>query len=129
MLQFRKYLSHVLTLLGIIPVLGVVCLSTPELPVGEFAGQWLWLGKACVFFAVCILFVFTVCPKQPTLELLPFSRMVVWTLIMLGGMQAVWGLRQIYGLSYSNHSLFAVTGSFLIPDRILDIWLWSFLSV
>jgi hypothetical protein len=37
-----------------------------ELPVGEFAGQWLWLGKACVFFAVCILFVFTVCPKQPT---------------------------------------------------------------
>ncbi|WP_308765128.1 O-antigen ligase family protein [uncultured Bacteroides sp.] len=115
MLQLKKYLSHILTLLGIIPVLGVVCLSTPELPVGEFAGQWLWLGKACVFFAVCILFVFTVCPKQPTLELLPFSRMVVWTLIMLGGMQAVWGLRQIYGLSYSNHSLFAVTGSFFNP--------------
>ena len=115
MLQFKKYLSHVLTLLGIVPVLGVVCLSTPELPVGEFAGQWLWLGKACVFFAVCILFAFTVCFKQPTLELLPFSRMVVWTLIMLGGIQAVWGLRQIYGLSYSNHSLFAVTGSFFNP--------------
>lgn len=115
MLQFKKSLSHVLTLLGIIPVLGVVCLSTPELPVGEFAGQWLWLGKACVFFAVCILFAFTGCFKQPTLELLPFSRMVVWTLIMLGGMQAVWGLRQIYGLSYSNHSLFAVTGSFFNP--------------
>ena len=115
MLQLKKYLSHILTLLGIIPVLGVVCLSTPELPVGEFAGQWLWLGKACVFFAVCILFAFTVCPKQPTLELLSFSRMVVWTLIMLGGMQAVWGLRQIYGLSYSNHSFFAVTGSFFNP--------------
>ncbi|GAK36679.1 O-antigen ligase family protein [Bacteroides graminisolvens] len=115
MLQFKKYFSHVLTLLGIIPVIGVVCLSTPELPVGEFAGQWLWLGKAFVFFAVCILFAFTVCPKQPTLELLSFSRMVVWTLIMLGGMQAVWGLRQIYGLSYSNHSLFAVTGSFFNP--------------
>lgn len=115
MLQFKKYFSHVLTLLGIIPVLGVVCLSTPELPVGEFAGQWLWLGKAFVFFAVCILFAFTVCPKQPTLELLPFSRMVVWALIMLGGIQAVWGLRQIYGLSYSNHSLFAVTGSFFNP--------------
>ncbi len=112
---FRNYLSLLIMLLGIVLVLGVVCLSTPELPIGEFAGQWLWLGKASVVFAVCMLLAFLIRPKQFRLDLILFSRMVVWVLIFLGGMQAVWGLKQIYGFSYSNHSLFAVTGSFFNP--------------
>ena len=33
----------------------------------------------------------------------------------MGGIEAVWGLRQIYGFATSNHSLYAVTGSFYNP--------------
>ncbi|MDE6799210.1 MAG: O-antigen ligase family protein, partial [Phocaeicola sp.] len=30
-------------------------------------------------------------------------------------MEAVWGIRQVYGFTYSNHSLYALTGSFYNP--------------
>ena len=33
----------------------------------------------------------------------------------LGGFEAIWGLRQIYGFAVSNHSLYALTGSFYNP--------------
>ena len=29
--------------------------------------------------------------------------------------EAVWGIRQVYGFTYSNHSLYALTGSFYNP--------------
>lgn len=34
---------------------------------------------------------------------------------MLGGIEAVWGLRQLYGYAVSNHSLYVLTGSFFNP--------------
>lgn len=35
--------------------------------------------------------------------------------ILYGGIEAVWGIRQVYGFTYSNHSLYALTGSFYNP--------------
>lgn len=32
-----------------------------------------------------------------------------------GGIEAVWGLRQLYGYAVSNHSLYVLTGSFFNP--------------
>lgn len=40
---------------------------------------------------------------------------VVWPLLLLGGMEAFLGFRQLYGFSVSNHSLYALTGSFYNP--------------
>ncbi len=40
---------------------------------------------------------------------------VSWVLVMLGGIEAVWGLRQLYGYAVSNHSLYVLTGSFFNP--------------
>lgn len=48
-------------------------------------------------------------------QYLSFPSIVTWVLIALGCMEAIGGLRQIYGLAVSNHSLYALTGSFFNP--------------
>ena len=40
---------------------------------------------------------------------------IVWGLIAAGALEAVWGLLQVYGYEPSNHSLYALTGSFYNP--------------
>ena len=40
---------------------------------------------------------------------------IVWLLILAGTIEAVWGLLQLYGYEPSNHSLYALTGSFYNP--------------
>ena len=41
--------------------------------------------------------------------------LVVWLLILAGAIEAIWGLLQVYGYEPSNHSLYALTGSFYNP--------------
>ena len=43
------------------------------------------------------------------------KKLVVWSLIAAGSLEAVWGLLQVYGYEPSNHSLYALTGSFYNP--------------
>ena len=43
------------------------------------------------------------------------SRFFTIILILTAGLEGIWGIMQIYGLSTSNHSLFRVTGSFHNP--------------
>ena len=38
-----------------------------------------------------------------------------WLLILAGAIETVWGLCQVYGYTSSNHSLYALTGSFYNP--------------
>ena len=40
---------------------------------------------------------------------------IIWLLIVFGAVEAVWGLLQVYGYEPSNHSLYALTGSFYNP--------------
>ena len=40
---------------------------------------------------------------------------ISWLLILAGTIEAVWGLLQVYGYEPSNHSLYALTGSFYNP--------------
>ena len=64
-----------------------------------------------VVFVVCSLLSLCLNRKQ----YLSFPAIVTWVLIALGGIEAAWGMRQIYGLAVSNHSLYALTGSFYNP--------------
>ena len=41
--------------------------------------------------------------------------LLVWSLILSGAIEAIWGLLQVYGYTPSNHSLYALTGSFYNP--------------
>lgn len=97
---------------GITSILGVVVFATTtDIFVGEMAYQKLWLGRMAMVFVVCILLSLILNCKRN----LFFHSIVTWILIILGGIEAIWGLRQIYGLAVSNHSLYALTGSFYNP--------------
>lgn len=108
----KENMATVMTITGVAAILCVVAFSTSnDIPVGEMAYQKLWLGRMTVVFAICSLFSLCLNRKQ----YLPFSSIVTWVLIALGGIEAIWGLRQIYGFAVSNHSLYALTGSFYNP--------------
>ena len=108
----QKNIADVMTLTGVAAILSVVVFATSnDIPVGEMAYQRLWLGRMAFVFVVCCLLSFCLNRKNH----LSFPTIVTWVLIILGGMEAVWGLRQIYGLAVSNHSLYALTGSFYNP--------------
>lgn len=108
----QKNMADVITLTGVGAILIVVVFATPnDIPVGEMAYQKLWLGRMLFVFVACCLLSFCLNRKND----LSFPSIVTWVLIVLGGMEAIWGLRQIYGLAVSNHSLYALTGSFYNP--------------
>ena len=108
----QKNMADVITLTGVAAILSVVVFATSnDIPVGEMAYQKLWLGRMLFVFVVCCLLSFCLNRKNH----LSFPTIVTWVLIVLGGMEAIWGLRQIYGLAASNHSLYALTGSFYNP--------------
>ncbi len=44
-----------------------------------------------------------------------FGFLLTWLLILAGTIETVWGLCQVYGYTASNHSLYALTGSFYNP--------------
>ena len=43
------------------------------------------------------------------------TTVLTWLLILAGVIETVWGLCQVYGYTASNHSLYALTGSFYNP--------------
>ena len=93
-------------------LLSLVCASDNHLPAGETVGQWWWFDRSALCAAMCIvvgtvLFRKTACPD--------FSAAVSWSLIGWAVVQAVMGLRQLYGFSASGHALYALTGSFFNP--------------
>lgn len=108
----KENMAAVITITGVAAILCVVAFSTPnDILVGEMAYQKLWLGRMAVVFVICCLLSFCLNRKRN----LSFPSIVTWVLIVLGGIEAIWGLRQIYGFAVSNHSLYALTGSFYNP--------------
>lgn len=56
----------------------------------------------------------------------------LFVLMLTGLVEAVWGMQQLHGYAYSNHSLFRLTGSFFNPGPysgylavILSVCLWT----
>nr|WP_286439279.1 O-antigen ligase family protein [Bacteroides acidifaciens] len=129
----QKNMADVITLTGVAAILSVVVFATSnDIPVGEMAYQKLWLGRMAFVFVVCCLLSFCLNRKKH----LSFPTIVTWVLIILGGIEGVWGLRQIYGLAVSNHSLYALTGSFYNPGpysgylaMIFPLCLYEWLSL
>lgn len=109
-----------LQFLSVCSLLSLVCVTTPELLAGETIGQWVWFGNAVLFSAGCVvLSCLLQCIGKTSwrtiLSFTSFSAYVSWSLILLGGIEAVWGLRQLYGFSVSGHSRYVLTGSFFNP--------------
>lgn len=106
-----RVIVSLIVFVGVISFLGVVLISPDHFDTGEMAYQKMWLSRMAVVFAVCSLFSLSINDKKED----RFYHSVIWSLILLGGVEAIWGLGQIYGQVASHHSLFALTGSFYNP--------------
>lgn len=109
--QIKSCASVTLVSIGVTALLSTVCAYSSYIPAGEVSYQWLWCGWASLVFFTCALLANLLSVKGVHC----FHHSVIWGLILMGGIESVWGLRQIYGFATSNHSLYAVTGSFFNP--------------
>ena len=102
--------------IGVFALFSLSVTSHSMLPVSETIGQWVWFDRMAILAAVCILFgLLCSCRTKAGKGSLCISTAVVYSLMLLGAIQAIWGLRQLYGYAASNHSLYALTGSFFNP--------------
>lgn len=104
-------------IVGMISVLVLMCLSVSwlnadSLPSDILEGEWKRMYVCCVgsFAGLAVLILGF---PQRLKDYLPV--VVSWTFILLGAVESIWGIRQVYGFTYSNHSLYALTGSFYNP--------------
>ena len=100
----RNLLTGSLVYIACIVLLSLACNVSSGLPVADVIGQWLYFDKSALVVAGCLLMAGLMMEKRYFL-FIPVS----WVLVMLGGIEAVWGLRQLYGYAVSNHSLYVLT--------------------
>lgn len=103
-------IAHSAMLLGVIAFLGVILVPLHGIAAGEMTYQKLWLGRMSIVFIMCSIISLYLDKKGSS-----FYLSVIWSLIILGGVEAICGLRQVYGFAVSNHSLYSLTGSFYNP--------------
>lgn len=126
----RNLLTGSLVYIACIVLLSLACNVSSGLPVADVIGQWLYFDKSALVVAGCLLMAGLMMEKRYFL-FIPVS----WVLVMLGGIEAVWGLSQLYGYAVSNHSLYVLTGSFFNPGpysgylaMILPVCLYQWLT-
>lgn len=111
----NKWLKYGIALVAGIPValcLSMVCCGTSSLPADILEDDWRWMYACGIFSLAAFTLLIFLFPARIK-ECLP--AVVSWVLILYGVVEAVWGIRQVYGFTYSNHSLYALTGSFYNP--------------
>ena len=95
--------------MAIVKYLCISLLTIATIP--ELAGQWSWFSKMGILF--CFITICTSCFHIHGKSYFP--DIVIWVLIVAGGVESVWGLGQLYGLNASNHALYSMTGTFFNP--------------
>lgn len=118
--KIRDAVVVLLQFLAVCALLSLVCVTTPGLPAAETIGQWVWFGKVVLFSIgciaiTCLLQIWGRTSWKQIFSFPHFSAYVSWSLILFGGVEAIWGLRQLYGFSASGHFRYALTGSFFNP--------------
>lgn len=103
----------VLLIVAMLLLLSIVGITNPELSAGETVGQWVWFDKMAIVAAGLILFVILVLRQKILLPELAYCFSLA--LMIWGGIEAIWGLRQLYGFAASGHARYALTGSFFNP--------------
>ena len=99
-----RIISLLLTVVAVAAMLGVVEVNASRLLSGENAGHYHYLWQASIVFVVCMCGSLLTRGKQREGQYPDFYSAVVWCLILLGGVEALSGLRQLYGFTVSNHS-------------------------
>lgn len=130
-MEIKSYIAFGFQWVAVMALLSLVLVVHPELPADETIGQWVWFDKAAIIASVCILLSILLGKRA-----LKLTTTVTWALIVLGGIEAIWGLRQLYGFTASGHSRYALTGSFFNPGPysgylalILPLCFYQYLSL
>ena len=88
-----------------------VCLITVSL---WFVGIQRWVGCSVrLYWLGIVSLIIDGMENRFLYKVVPV--LVCWSLIAAGTVEAVWGLLQVYSYLPSNHSLYALTGSFYNP--------------
>lgn len=112
MMEIRAIVTWGMLWMAVMALLSLVCSASLDFLASETIGQWVWFDKASLLYMGCILLaLFFMSRKNST----TVDSVVSWALMVFGGIEAYWGLRQLYGFASSGHSLYALTGSFFNP--------------
>lgn len=111
----NKWLEYgIVSVVGILVgvCLGIVCLNVGSLPSDILEEEWKWMYMCYTISFIGVAMLIIIFPKVLK-DYLPVAA--TWMFVILGFIESVWGIRQVYGFTYSNHSLYALTGSFYNP--------------
>ena len=110
--QIKAVVTWTVLWMAVLVLLSMVCVASSGLLPAETVGQWGWFDKASFLLAGCILSALIFKSKGDFISL---DSVISWVLVVLGGSEAILGLRQLYGFATSGHSMYALTGSFFNP--------------
>ena len=110
--QIKAVVTWTVLWMAVLVLLSMVCVASSGLLPAETVGQWVWFDKASFLLAGCILSALIFKSKGDFISL---DSVLFWVLVVLGGSEAILGLRQLYGFATSGHSMYALTGSFFNP--------------
>lgn len=110
--QIKAVVTWTVLWMAVLVLLSMVCVASSGLLPAETVGQWVWFDKASFLLAGCILSALIFKSKGDFISL---DSVISWVLVVLGGSEAILGLRQLYGFATSGHSMYALTGSFFNP--------------
>ena len=110
--QIKAVVTWIVLWTAVLVLLSMLCVASLGLLPAETVGQWVWFDKASFLLAGCILSALIFKCKGNWVSL---DSVISWVLVVLGGSEAILGLRQLYGFATSGHSMYALTGSFFNP--------------
>lgn len=109
----RYQVSFALKIFATFLLLSVVCISSPGLPAGEAAGQWFWLSRIGVLYSIFMLMAVFLAPDRKQSRHPEYYHIVIWCLIVLGGIESLLGFRQIFVYFQAEDPALMLTGFFV----------------
>lgn len=108
------HLQKVLIFTAFILLFSVVYVTDSRIPAMESASQWVWLDKMLLVASGLITCSLIMGKGKGKLNV-SLHTAVSLSLMIWGGVEAVFGLRQLFGYAPSRHALYTLTGTFYNP--------------
>ena len=109
----HKTIYKILTYLALALLLSPVVAQDAMLPSGETVGQWAHFDRAALWALLAVALAVLVAGRGRRMP--EFPAVLSLALMTWGGVEAIIGLRQLFGFAASGHALYAMTGSFFNP--------------
>ena len=106
-------ITKILTYLALALLLSPVVAQDAMLPSGETVGRWVHFDRAALWALLAVALAVLVAGRGRRMP--EFPAVLSLALMTWGGVEAVIGLRQLFGFAASGHALYAMTGSFFNP--------------